>query len=462
LQIVLQGLASLLAFADALFLELTLFAAVGFAIGGIDELAVDLLWIAARFSPGRRRARRNMIIPVAPCEARLRYAVMVPAWNESAVIGRMIDTSLAAYRNSNVVLFIGCYPNDPETIAQVARRTGERVRLVIGPRGGPTTKADCLNAIWAAIAAERCNGTHFDAVILHDAEDRADHLETCVFDMLIAHHGAIQLPVIPAALAHSRWISGHYCDEFAEAHGKTMVVRDAIGAGLPLAGVGCAIRVDLLDALAAGADGRPFDDGSLTEDYELGLRLSEGGNRPVFVRARDSETGALIATRADFPTTLEKAVRQKARWATGIGLAGWDRLGWAQGWVDNWMRLRDRRGLLSAIILFAGYCAFLLGAMLVVAHLVTAQPMPIFSSVTANLLLLNSVLLIWRLFVRACFVSRLHGAAEALRSMPRTVLGNVVAMLSARRACFGYAKMLRTGEISWDKTEHSFSGAPIR
>jgi adsorption protein B len=36
-------------------------------------------------------------------------------------------------------------------------------------------------------------------------------------------------------------ISGHYCDEFAEAHGKFMPVRQKLGASLPLAGVGCAI-----------------------------------------------------------------------------------------------------------------------------------------------------------------------------------------------------------------------------
>ena len=36
----------------------------------------------------------------------------------------------------------------------------------------------------------------------------------------------------------------------AEAHGKELVVREAIGAGLPSAGVGCAIARDALAALA--------------------------------------------------------------------------------------------------------------------------------------------------------------------------------------------------------------------
>lgn len=44
----------------------------------------------------------------------------------------------------------------------------------------------------------------------------------------------VQLPVIPVRTNGSRWISGQYCYEFAEAHGKTMVVREAIGAALPI------------------------------------------------------------------------------------------------------------------------------------------------------------------------------------------------------------------------------------
>ena len=68
----------------------------------------------------------------------------------------------------------------------------------------------------------------------------------------------IQLPVLPLPDPHSRWISGHYCDEFAEAHVKELVVREAVGAAIPLAGVGCAIERKPLAQLAAMQDGKPF------------------------------------------------------------------------------------------------------------------------------------------------------------------------------------------------------------
>src|SRR3546814_11273742 len=76
--------------------------------------------------------------------------------------------------------------------------------------------------------------------------------------------------------SQSRWISGHYCDEFAEAHGKYLVVREAIGAAVPSAGVGCAFARAALEQVAQDQGGLPFDPGCLTEDYELGLRIEIG------------------------------------------------------------------------------------------------------------------------------------------------------------------------------------------
>ena len=94
--------------------------------------------------------------------------------------------------------------------------------------------------------------------MLHDAEDVVHPLELRIFDGLIDRAAVIQLPVLPLPDPHSRWISGHYCDEFAEAHIKELVVREAVGAAIPLAGVGCAIAREPLAQLAALQDGKPF------------------------------------------------------------------------------------------------------------------------------------------------------------------------------------------------------------
>src|SRR4029079_9336105 len=141
-----------------------------------------------------------------------------------------------------------------------------------------------------------------------------------VCDLLSGRAAVIQLPVLPLPDPHSRWIGGHYCDEFAEAHTKELVVREAVGAAIPLAGVGCAIARTPLARLAAMHEGRPFAGSSLTEDYEKGTRIRALGLKTMFVRlpARPGERG-IVASRGHFPATLGSAVRQKARWLGGVG-----------------------------------------------------------------------------------------------------------------------------------------------
>ena len=126
-----------------------------------------------------------------------------------------------------------------------------RLRLVVGPAPGPTSKADCLNRLWEAMLAEEAaSGVAVKAVVLHDAEDVVHSGEFALFDAMIERFDLVQLPVVPLIDPGSRWIGGHYADEFAEAHGKELVVREALGASLPSAGVGCAVSRTALAALA--------------------------------------------------------------------------------------------------------------------------------------------------------------------------------------------------------------------
>lgn len=441
--------------------ELLLFAAAGLLVGGLDDLALDIIYGIRRL--WRRltvysRHRRMTADRLPPPGRTGTMAVLIPAWDEGEVIGNMLRHCLRQWRSDDVQLFVGAYPNDPDTVAVVERivATDPRVTLAINPAAGPTTKADCLNTLWLALCrweAER--GAKTKAIILHDAEDVVHRDAVRLLSVMVERFALVQLPVLPLASQGSRWVSGHYCDEFAEAHAKALMVREALGAALPSAGVGCAIEREAIGALADARQGRPFDPDSLTEDYELGLRIGETGGRGIIVRMRDG-SGELIATREYFPDSLTAAVRQKARWTVGIALAGWDRLGWSGGWVENWMRLRDRRAPLAAIVLLAAYTGAVLAACLWIAQglgLAVPRPMPGF---LAALLSLTGVMLVWRLLVRAIFVHRAYGAAEALRSAPRTLIANIIAVLAARRAVWLYIGLWRGGSLQWDKTRHRF------
>ncbi|ONF95060.1 bacteriophage N4 adsorption protein B [Sphingomonas jeddahensis] len=441
---------------DALVRELTLFAAVGFLIGGIDDLLIDLTWLSHRLRQGTtRRPLRDLRHPRVPG----RLAVFVPAWDEAPVIGAMLRTALARFEHSNFRLYVGCYPNDGATLDAVAAvaEHDSRVRPVIGDKPGPTTKADNLNAMWRALRDDdAAAGVATRAVVLHDAEDVVHPFELVVFDALIDRYPLVQIPVLPLIDPAARLISGHYADEFAESHSRQMVLRAALGAGLPLSGVGCAISTELLASLEE-RHGTPFDQTSLTEDYELGLRAGALGFSACFARVEDAN-GRLIAVRAFFPATLEAAVRQKGRWMTGIALAGWDRIGWARApqVADHWMRMRDRRGPLAVVALAAAYLAILGWGLAAVAHVATGIAAPPVGPGLRLVLTVNAGLLAWRLVCRFVATQRTYGWREGLWSVPRAIVANIIAMLAAIRAVGQYLRILAGAPPRWDKTAHVF------
>ena len=336
-------------------------------------------------------------------------AIFIPAWDEAAVIGDTIRHALAQWENDSFILFVGCYRNDPRTCAVVRRVGDPRVRLAFCPRPGSTTKADCLNSIYAAMEQEeRRIGALFKAIVLHDAEDLVHPDELKLHDRLIEHSALVQIPVLPLQTKGSVWVSGHYVDEFAQAHCRDIVVRGAIEAALPLAGV---------------------------------------GYRAVFARVTEEGGPELIATRAHFPDTLNAAVRQKTRWTIGIALAGWDRLGWRHNWADNWMLLRDRRAPFAALVILAGYAALLLSGLLALSQQSTPQ-------ITWWLLGFTSLCMVWRIGIRMICVWRHYGWKMGLIAAPRTLVSNLIFILAVRLAIVGYVRMVRTGQIRWDKTSH--------
>ncbi|MDE0946557.1 MAG: glycosyl transferase family protein [Sphingobium sp.] len=452
------------AFLASLHHEILLFAVVGLAIGGIDDFLIDLLFLS-------RRMWRDLVIyaryprmttATLPASANPgRIAIFIPAWKEVEVIGSMLTHALNCWGEADYRIFIGTYPNDPDTIDAIAAVAEGDARVVVGinPLPGPSTKADCLNVLWRAMLADEAQlGRRYKAVVLHDAEDVVHPDEIRLFDFMIDRFQLVQLPVLPLP-GHGSWfsraIANHYCDEFAESHGKYLTVREALGASVPSAGVACAFERDALAALAINPARGPFDPSSLTEDYEAGLRIRDGGGHGVFVRIRDAN-GKLVATREYFPNSINAAVRQKARWIVGISLAGWDRMGWRGGTAELWMRLRDRRAAIAALVLCAAYVAFLLWPML----WVIAQFQPSFPRATSPaidaLLRVNFFLMSWRIFMRAVFAGHAYGWRYGVGAIPRTLLANLITILATQRALSLYARSLLGQPLSWDKTQHQF------
>ncbi|WP_338241164.1 glycosyl transferase family protein [Aurantiacibacter hainanensis] len=436
--------------------ELLLFAGFFFLLGAIDELSMDFAWFWLRLTG---RAETPVLARSDIHHRRLsgRAAVLVPAWQEAKVIADTLAHALAVWPQKDLRMYVGVYRNDAATLEAAIRgaQGDARVRIVVHDRDGPSTKADCLNRLFKALQQDELReGCETRMVMLHDAEDMVDAAALALLDRAIGSAHFVQLPVLPMPRPEARWVGSHYCEEFAEAHGKSMVVRNALGVSLPAAGVGCAFERGMLSEIArrSGND-TPFDEDSLTEDYELGIKVAALGGRSRFLRVRGDD-GQLVATRAYFPDRLGRAVRQKARWMHGIALQGWDRLGWTGGAGEWWMRLRDRRGPLSALVLFSGYTLMVLALVLALLNLVGIgvpwQP----SGLLLALLAFNIASFAWRAFMRFTFTRVEYGWVEGLRAVARIPLANVISIMAGYRALFAYGRTLRGEALLWEKTAH--------
>ena len=463
------------------FIAVTL--AVLILISALDDLIIDIVywlrrgWRAATVY--RAHDRLDYRALYEPSEKPL--AIMVPAWHETGVIGKMAELAATTLDYENYHIFVGTYPNDPETqrdVDQVCARF-RNVHKVVCARPGPTSKADCLNNVLDAILQfETRANLQFAGFILHDAEDVISAMELRLFNYLVGRKDLIQLPVYPFERKWSDFTSAHYMDEFAELHGKDILVREAMAGQVPSAGVGTCFSRRAMTALLADGDGVAFDVQSLTEDYDIGIRLRAKGMTEIFVRfpVIRTEAGAqpanasfgtspreanVICVREYFPNTVAAAVRQKSRWIIGIVYQGFKTHRWTADPTLNYFLWRDRKGAISNFVSFlATVVLFQITGLWVYQILVpdSYRFLSIFEGGPwlRTLLLANLVLMTNRVAQRVFFVSTFYGLAEGALSIPRLWWGNYINFLANCRAI---AQIVRHGDprrVAWDKTAHDF------
>ncbi len=449
---------------------------------GLDDLFIDLCYwgrtLIRRFriydKHGKADEKRLFEVPEKP------LAIMVPAWNEVGVVGEMARLAASTIDYENYQIFVGTYPNDPQTQADVDAVCLHypNVHKVVCARPGPTSKADCLNNIIDAILRFQQDARiEFAGFILHDAEDVISPMELRLFNYLLPNKDMIQIPVYPYAPEWKGFTAGHYVDEFAENHGKDVIVREALTGQVPSAGVGTCFSRRAISALLEDGDGIAFDVQSLTEDYDIGFRLKQKGMKCIFARysitdpalalKQDWRPGMsrafaqVICVREHFPRDWQHAIRQKSRWIVGIVFQGTSNLGWSRTGALNYFLWRDRRGLFAYLLSFL---VNLLLLVLLAMWLVTViapeswrfMSIPSDSKLLSVLLWLNGLLLVNRLFQRFWFVTRYYGIFEGLLSAPRMMWSNFVNFFANLRALRQVMEMGDSRRVAWDKTTHEF------
>jgi len=451
---------------------------VAFAIGGLNDFFVDLYyWVRQLY---RRIFKKRLIKPLTLDQLlsvdEKPVAMMIPAWHEVGIIKNMLLNTLNTIDYRNYFIFVGVYPNDPETQAEVDQvsEVYPQVIKVVNSKPGPTTKADNLNEIYRGLCHfEKQTGLTFDIVVLSDSEDIHHPLSFKLFNYLMPRFEMIQIPIIPLEMPWHSFVGGVYMDEFAEMHLKELMVREKISRILPSAGTSTAFWRDSLHKLDEEKTGQIFNPKSLTEDYEIGIRLGKLGLRQIILvqwvervvtkkgKAKPKKIKELVATRAFFLTEFRKAMRQRARWVYGIAWQGLKNIGWDRSLKVSYTLLRDRLAFFTNFLYMFGYLLILYLATIWVVHLFRPDfyvpPLVRPDEIWWKLALVVLFFFFWRILMRFVFVNKIYGVVQAALTPIRIVVGNVLNFASSGLAMLWLIRAVSTKrEQTWIKTEHEF------
>lgn len=302
--------AALLILGPARFVGVVLVAASSFLF--VIAL-INLRWILdAWWTPANHTARAAL--PPTPTVP-VKVSLMVPARHEEAVLASTLERLAdQAYPEMEVVVIVG--HDDPGTTAvarEAAERLGDRFTVVVDSspvKNKPLALNEGLKA---------CTG---DVVGVFDAEDDV-HPELLAH--VIAAFGDPEVGVVqgPVQLMNhdSTWFTAHNVLEYYFYFGSRLHHHARAGF-IPLGGNTVFLRRELI------VDSGGWDTGNLTEDCELGVRLSSGGTS-VRVLYRPE-----LATREEAPVTVGEFIKQRSRWNQGFiqtyRKGVWRGLGWRQ------------------------------------------------------------------------------------------------------------------------------------
>jgi adsorption protein B len=419
--------------------------AVLICVSSLDDLLIDLF---ASCIIRRRLPLRD------GGDSFARTAVFVANWHEHDILEQMVEGNLARIQDTSICIVLGVYPNDVETrlVAEMlAARHPKRVQVVVNRITGPTSKGQMLNEMFRQVFGK---ADAPDLVVLHDSEDVIDPRSFDIYRAYAEDNDFIQIPVFSLESRHRSVVAATYMDEFAERHTREMVVRDALGATIPSAGVGTCMTKRLVRHFIQHR-GHVLATGCVTEDYILGVEAKRAGFRSAFAAVSQSAArfGEFVATREFFPQSFSASLRQKTRWVFGINFEATHRLGWRGDPCDVYFFIRDRKGVVTnflppislafLILLACGACDL-------------DDLPPSLQPILSGALSINIVALILRFGFRMAAFKQVYGSYDAVGVLLRWLVGVIVNALAAWRAwhIYFFESRLASRPIVWAKTQH--------
>lgn len=457
-----------------------------FNISGLDDFFFDTYyWIRSLWRVWKTRHYSPLTYEKLIEKPEQRIAVLLPCWQEANVIGAMLTHNTYAIDYQNYTFFVGVYPNDPETIAEVQAiaKLDKRIQCCIGDVRGPTNKAANLNHIYNCIKRfEKSQDKPYDIFVMHDSEDVIHPLSFKLYNYLIPRKDMIQIPILPLNVSHWNFTHWLYADEFAENHTKNIIVRESIKAHVPSAGVGTAYYRPALERLETSKNDGPFSIDSLTEDYRISLAMRISQLKQIFVTQHIvrmqwkkrlffrrgyvlKPVKELVAVRALFPQKYLKSVRQKARWIMGIVFQEWADGQWPADWSIRYTLVHDRKTFITYFINGLGYILLFYWIIYEIISFSIPEYPSLYEQFNLNpwswwMIVISTLFMVERALQRTIATYRVYGFIPASLVIPRLIYGNILNLHAVIRAYsiyfFSINRKLTKRQIAWDKTEHSF------
>ncbi len=231
-------------------------------------------------------------------DARLRrFAVIVPAHNEGAVISQLLKSiSYQRYPRSKIDVFVvadRCTDNTARIAVSYGAAVLEKNTQTYGK----------AKAVEYAINHILSLDTSYDSVMVFDADNVPE--ENCIFrinDMLNCGYRVVQCRV-DAKNPNENWLTAAYSVwHILESRFGKLGCHN-LGMGCKLSGTGFAINMDVLREC-------PWDCDSMAEDLEYTMKLGLKGIKPGFA--------AKAVVYDEKPASFKTSVMQRCRWAQGI------------------------------------------------------------------------------------------------------------------------------------------------
>lgn len=233
---------------------------------------------------------------------RMSFTVLLPARHEKLVIGETIRRLSAAHYPSDLVeILLVCDEGDYETIAAakhiISQRNISNAKIVtFGDR--PINKPHGLNT-----GLRIAEG---DLTVIFDAEDNVHPDIFNIANTMFQETGADILQAGTQLMDYdSHWFSSHNVLEYYFWFRSRMHYHTAVGV-VPLGGNTVFFKTEQLRNFGG------WNEACLTEDAEIGIRMSTAGKR-IFATYDPQHV-----TKEETPATLSQFIKQRTRWNQGF------------------------------------------------------------------------------------------------------------------------------------------------